>query len=406
MSALHALGRYRDLPRLLGAPFLVVGFLARLPVAMVVLGVLTLVTSATGSVGEAGLASAALAVATAVAGPLVGRWTDRRGQRLPLLLLAPVNAAALVALVLAARAGTAVAGLCALCVLVGLTNVPIGSLARVRWLGVANEPRVAGAALSYESMADELGFVLGPALVGVAASAGSPEAPLLLAAALVAVFVTAFALHPSATAADPRIRPLTSAAAPALSRVLRQVSPAVAGMACVGLFFGASQTAVTAFAAAIGEPGRAGLIYALMGTGSAVMALAVVALPESVTLRARLVVCGIGMAALSTAMTAPTGLGVLAGLVLAVGLFVGPAMVTLFTAAGRLAPEGGTAVAMTALSSANVVGVALAAAVGGRLADAIGPDAAFAVAAAASAALALLALTLRTPARHIPAADA
>ncbi|KAE8765114.1 MFS transporter [Georgenia thermotolerans] len=406
MSALHALGRYRDLPRLLGSPFLLVGFLARLPVAMVVLGVLTLVTSATGSVGEAGLASAALAVSTAVAGPLIGRWTDRRGQRLPLLLLAPVNAVALVVLVLAARAGAPVAALCALCAVVGLSNVPIGSLARVRWLGAAGEPRVAGAALSYESMADELGFVLGPALVGLAASAGSPEAPLLLAAALVAIFVTAFALHPSAAVADPRVRPLTAAAAPGLARVLRKVGPAVAGMACVGLFFGASQTAVTAFAVDAGEPGRAGLIYALMGTGSAVMALAVVALPESVTLRARLVVCGLGMAALSTAMTAPTGLGPLAVLVLAVGLFVGPAMVTLFTAAGRLAPEGGTAVAMTALSSANVVGVALAAAVGGRLADAVGPDAAFAVAAAASAALALLALALRTPVRHIPAADA
>ncbi|GAA1639635.1 MFS transporter [Georgenia ruanii] len=405
MSALHALGRYRDLPRLLGAPFLVVGFLARLPVAMVVLGVLTLVTSATGSVGEAGLASAALAVSTAVAGPLVGRWTDRRGQRLPLLLLTPVNAAALVALVVAARAGAAAAGLCALCALVGLTNVPVGSLARVRWLGATSEPRVSGAALSYESMADELSFVLGPALVGVAAAAGSPEAPVLLAAALVAIFVTAFALHPSAGAADPRIRPLTPAAAPALPRVLRRVGPAVAGMACVGLFFGASQTAVTAFAAATGAPGRAGLIYALMGVGSAAMALAVVALPEGVTLRARLVVCGLGMAALSAAMTAATALGALAGLVLAVGLFVGPALVTLFTAAGRLAPPGATAVAMTALSSANVVGVALAAAVAGRLADAAGPDAAFAVAAAASAALAVLALSLRTPARHITAAD-
>jgi predicted MFS family arabinose efflux permease len=81
-------------------------------------------------------------------------------------------------------------------------------------------------------------------------------------------------------------------------------------------------------------------------------------------------------------------------------------MVTLFTAAGRLAPAGATAVAMTALSSANIVGVAAAAALAGRLADLAGPDAGFLVATAAGLALAVVALTLRTPVRHVPAPEA
>ncbi|MFH5823338.1 MFS transporter [Georgenia sp. AZ-5] len=404
MRRLRSLRQYGTLPRLLGWSFLVVGFVSRLPTSMVIIGVLTLVAAATGSVGAAGAASASLALATAASGPLIGRWTDKAGQRLPLLVLAPINAAALVALVAAARAQAPLPALCLLCVLVGATTVPVGSLARVRWLARSTGPRQTGAALSYESMADELVFVLGPALVGVAASAASPALPVLLAALLVAAFVPAFALHPTA-ARDSRVSGGHGRVrGPRLATVLRAVAAPVAGMACVGMFFGASQTAVTAYAADVGEPSRAGLVYALMGTGSAVAAIAVIALPEAVGTRLRLLLSGAGMAALAAALTAAATLGSVALLVLAVGFFVGPAMVTLFTVAGRLAPTGATAAAMTALGSANVVGVAAAAALAGALSDAYGPAAGFTVAAAAGAALAVLALALRVPARHPRAA--
>lgn len=383
---------------------------------MVILGVLTLVASAAGSVGDAGLASAALALSTAVSGPVIGRWTDRHGQRVPLLVLAPLNATALIGLVVAAGAGARLPVLAGLCVAVGATTVPVGSLARVRWLALTGGPRQTGAALSYESMADETVFVLGPALVGVAASLGTPELPVLIAAGLVLVFVTAFALHPSAArparpgevtgtsspaAAAAGGHPGRPARTPSLGAVLTALAPALAGMASVGMFFGASQTAVTAFAAAAGTPGRAGLIYAVMGVGSAVMALAVVALPEVVSLRLRLVVSGAGMAAITAAMTSAGSTAALSVLVLAVGFLVGPALVTLFTVAGRIAPQGGTAVAMTAMGSANVVGVAAAAALAGSLADLHGAAAGFAVAAVSAAGLVLAALAVRVPERRL-----
>jgi MFS family permease len=424
VSQLRTFHEYGTLPRLLGWSFLAVGFLGRLPTSMVVLGVLTLVAATTGSVGDAGLASASLALSTAVSGPVIGRWTDRRGQRVPLLVLAPVNAAALTALVLAAGSGARLAVLCALCVVVGATTVPVGSLARVRWLALGGGPRQTGAALGYESMVDETVFVLGPALVGVAASLGTPELPIVIAAGLVLVFVTAFALHPSAAGTvqgGGPVRTSSTAAgasghagpaslgslpgAPSLGRVLRAVAPALAGMVCVGMFFGASQTAVTAFATAAGTPGRAGLIYAVMGVSSAVMALAVVALPDTVSLRLRLVVCGAGIAAITAAMTLASSTAALVVLVLAVGLLVGPALVTLFTVAGRLAPQGGTAVAMTAMGSANVVGVAAAAALAGRLADLRGADAGFVVAAAGAAGLVLAAVAVRVPARRLTSGE-
>ena len=52
--------------------------------------------------------------------------------------------------------------------------------------------------MAYESAADEVIFIVGPVLVGVLATLFDPTAPVLLAAALSALAVSAFAVHPSA----------------------------------------------------------------------------------------------------------------------------------------------------------------------------------------------------------------
>ena len=79
----------------------------------------------------------------------------------------------------------------------------VGPMARVRWrpltAGTGSvQPRLVSTAFSYEGAADEASFVLGPALLGVLVSAVAPGAGLLLAAGLLLVFGTAFALHDSA----------------------------------------------------------------------------------------------------------------------------------------------------------------------------------------------------------------
>ena len=58
---------------------------------------------------------------------------------------------------------------------------------------VSNQ-RELNTALSYESTVDEMVFVLGPALVGIAASAAVPVAPLVLAATLVLAAGVPFAM--------------------------------------------------------------------------------------------------------------------------------------------------------------------------------------------------------------------
>src|SRR5699024_9771633 len=68
-----------SLLRLAGLPYFLIAFIARLPFAMMVVGVLTVVVSARGSLSLGGLTSAAVGLGTACFGPLLGAAADRFG---------------------------------------------------------------------------------------------------------------------------------------------------------------------------------------------------------------------------------------------------------------------------------------------------------------------------------------
>lgn len=385
--AARSQGHYGELPQLAGRAFLPIAFAARLPFSMLTIGILVLVTQATGSVAIGGLVGAASAIGTALGGPTQGSLADRIGQRRVLLAAVPITVVAVVGLLFATAANAPTAVLLIVAAITGAAVPQVGPLARVRWLALAEgRPKVLSAAMSYESTADEIGFVLGPAAVGILASIGSPQVAIVAAAILVAVFGTAFALHPTA-----RMIP-THVATPGTGgrRLLQALAAPLAGMMAMGVLFGGMQTAVTEFTRNAGTPGMAGLVYAVMGVGSAVTALSVVALPSRWSLRSRWIsfAAALTISAALLAIISGTGsLGVVvAGLAL-VGLSVGPVMVTVFSVAGRAAPAGRTAAAMTVVASANVVGVALGAAVGGHFAQDVSTSAAFLVPAVAAAAL-------------------
>jgi predicted MFS family arabinose efflux permease len=273
-------------------------------------------------------------------------------------------------------------------------------------VGITRTPHELATAFSYESMADELTFVLGPALVGVAASAATPDAPLLIAIALVLLATFPFAVSaPGAPPPDAGAPDRSRSPRPAIARVLVAVAPALIVMIGIGCLFGSTQAATTARAEALGAPGSAGLVYALMGIGSAVMALFVVVLPEAFRLPARILTGGLGISLLISLVARQEGLWATGLGLTAVGAFVGPTMVTAFSLAERLTPRGGVSVAMTSMSASVTVGVSLGSAVGGALAAAHGPAAAYGMGAVTGAVIAivpLVAWALRRPSGGVP----
>ncbi|TQS92149.1 MFS transporter [Arthrobacter sp. TS-15] len=423
-------GRFARLPELAGPGFLPLGLFARLPLAMLTVGTLTLVTAVSHSYAIGGMAAGAVGIGSAVGAPVLGSLADRAGQRIVLLVAAVVNTLAVVGLLAAAYLTTGygsvgeAAGVLIVAFLAGASCPQVGPMARVRWMALttrnlspaaANGARSVAAnradldtALSYEGTADEVTFVLGPALVGVLASLVAPWLPLALAAVMTITLVPAFAVHPSQHAVVPAPRKPRTGVAPSngqastgehSAQVPAQrrhrwagavVAVPVVAMVCMGTFFGATQNALSAFSAQYATAEIAGLLYAVMGLSSAVAALSVAFWPQRFSLASRWVAAALAMSVLSLLLLLPAGIWPMIFVLLILGIPVGPVMVTVFSIGGVVAPTGRMATVMTALASGIVAGTALGSYLAGQLAQTQGPGAAFVVSMAAAAGLLLL----------------
>ncbi|MCJ0872151.1 MFS transporter [Streptomyces sp. AP-93] len=370
----------------------VYGFLARLPAALCPIGTLLLINERDG-IGDAGTIAAALWLGQALGGPVIGRLADRRGHRPVLLVACAANAAVLLALVAAVLGGLPLAARIALAVAAGLTAAQVGPLARARWARLAGEDEaLVGAALSFDTTLDEVGFMVGPALAGILAVTVHPASALILAAALGLVFGTLFALHP--TAPGPTGPGATGPGAAPRGDV-RLWSPGLALLFVVAVLQGAAwsgaNTGVNALAVAVGSPGAAGLVWAAMAVTSSVAGFVTVARPGSAGLTVRLRWTIAAQALLTLPLLAVSGLWGSAFAVAGIGLAVAPHLIALFGLVERAGPARRMGEAMTLAGSGLIIGQALAAAAAGPLAAAYGYRAAFAVSCAAAAASAVLA---------------
>ncbi|WP_030252410.1 MFS transporter [Streptomyces violens] len=407
------LATYRTVLATTGPVLPAVSFLGRLPTAMCQLGSVLLVTETSGSLATAGVAGGALAAGQTVAGPLIGRLADRHGQRPVVLTACWANALAVTALVLAALAHMATLPLALLGLLAGLTVPQVGPLARTRLVALVRrsgaDERTVNAALSWEGTLDEVSFVLGPALVGVAAAVAHPAVALALAALLLATCGSAFALHRTAGVTAPEVRTVRTgrgrrhAEARERRRTARRDRPRIpagahalrVSMALQGAMFGASQAGITALTERLGAPGHAGLVYAAMGVMSAVAGLSLVLVPARIGLPARWRAAAVGLTVLSVPLLFVGSLGALYAVVVVLGVAFAPHLITIFALTERLVPARRMAESMAFLTSSVVGGQALALALSGRLAESYGPSAAFAVAVAAAVLVLCLALTVR-----------
>ena len=406
-------GRYARLPVLAGRSFIPIGIFARLPLAMLTVGALTLVTAVTGSYAAGGMSAGAVGIGSALGAPILGALADRRGQRPVLVFAAVFNTAAVIALILAAylvRGGQDPAAnlpVLAAAFVAGASCPQVGPLARVRWMALTSRggsnahPADLDTALSYESTADELTFVLGPALVGILASLIAPWLPLALAAALTITLVPAFAVHPThhavvrtpaRTVASAAREKQRRASLPAGQRAgaFAAVALPVLAMVCMGTFFGATQTSLSAFSASFATSEVAGLLYAVMGLSSAAAALSVAYWSRRFTANARWLACAALMAGLALLLLLPSTALPMVLVLLVLGLPVGPLMVTVFAIGGLAAPAGKLGTVMTALASGIVAGTAIGSSIAGQLAQHQGYSTAFLVPVCAAAALFLL----------------
>ncbi|MGO2519222.1 MAG: MFS transporter [Microbacterium sp.] len=366
-----------------GLPYFIVAFVARLPFAMMVVGVLTVAVSARESLSLGGLTSAAVGLGTACFGPLLGAAADRFGQRAVLVLLAIANSAMLLVFTFAVYSSAVDALVLLSAFGIGATAPQVAPMSRSRLVSIISQrmpetvrARTISGTMAYESAADETVFVFGPFFVGILASGIAPWAPLVGAAVLTVLFVGAFALHPSGRYVSHERDADGRAPSKAIELFRPQLAVVIVGIFGVGLFFGTMLTSLTSFMDDRGAPEQAGLLYGVMGIGSAILALGVAWLPPRFSLRRRWLVFSAVLLLGSVLLLFVTDPGNMAWALGLMGIGIGPTLVTQYSFGAARSPLGRSATVMTMLGSAIIVGQSLGAAVTGEIAESQGTSAA------------------------------
>lgn len=382
-------------PKLLtvvGRSYFPIAFMARLPFAMVVVGVLTLVVAGRDSLSLGGINSAMVGLGTAIFGSFIGAAADRWGQRRVLLTVGLLNSLALVfmAWVVFSPLPDAVVLIAAFAI--GATAPQVAPMSRSRLVEIImtrlagpRQQKTLNGTMAYESAADEFVFVFGPFIVGLLATTLHPVAPIIGAVIMTVVFVSAFALHPTGRAQHGHTSTQPRSQAPAKELFTFGVFVVVLGVFGIGLVFGSTLTALTSLTNDLGRPEEAGIIYGIMGIGSAILAITVALFSPRYALWARLLSFAPLMLIGAVIMASSTSMVTVVIALVLMGCAVGPTLVTLFSLAAERSPLGRSATVMSMAGSAIIVGQSVASAVNGILAEEAGTSAAMAVPMAASA---------------------
>ncbi|WP_369359177.1 MFS transporter [Streptomyces sp. cg2] len=390
--------------------FSAAGLLGRMPLSMTGIGIVTMVSQLTGRYGLAGALSATLALSAAVLGPQISRLVDRHGQRRVLRPATLVALAAVAGLLLSAQQRWPDWTLFAFAACAGC--VPsVGSMVRARWAELyRGAPRELHTAYSWESIVDEMCFILGPILSIGLSTAWFPEAGPLLAGAFLAAGVFWLTAQ-RATEPVPHPRAQQTKGSALRSPGLRVL---VGTFVATGAIFGAIDVVTVAFAQAAGHKAAASLVLAVYALGScvagAVFGLLHLAGPPSRRWLVGVAAMAVSMVPLQLAASLSGSLVLLAVTLFLAGLSIAPTMVTTMALVEEHVPRAQLTEGMTWTSTGLAVGVALGSSAAGWVVDAAGAARGYLVPLAAGVLAALVALAgyrwLRPRATRPPASPA
>lgn len=354
--------------------FSAAGFVGRMPMSMFGLGTVLLIAAVTGRYGIAGVIAAAGSVGYAICAPQLAKLTDRLGQHRVLRPQAAVFALSTIAFIACAQLRAPVWALLSTGALAGASMPSLGSMVRSRWSALVHDPQQLHTAFALESVADELIFVIGPAVVTLLATEVFPAAGVTAAAVLC---VTGTLLLAAQRSTEPVPRP-RAPRAPDTRRAgqPRLPTPGLVTLApvylLVGSMFAAIDLSTVDFAQEHGHKPLAGFLLGTYALGSAVGGLWYGLRTWRASLERRFAVTLCGTAAGVATFWAMPSLIWLAVVIFFAGLAISPTLIAGFGLVEQQAPVERRTEGMTWLSSIISVGAAAGSAIVGHIIDAGG----------------------------------
>ena len=368
--------------------FSTAGFIARLPVSMVGIGILMYVEAERGSYTIAGAVSGSISIASAIGGPLSSRLVDKLGQHrvLPIQILLIVLCS--MALVVLIPSDVPAPYLFIFSIGSGLAYPSIGALVRSRWTALLVSGPVLLTAFSIESIIDELIFIVGPTIAATTSVKFHPAAPQIIAMCLL-------------TGGGLWLASMRSTEPPINKHQGKHGKPVILqnGLIymwgvhiAIGMFFGAVETSIIAFTKLAGQPIYGGIVMAIWAFGSLLGGFVYGGLHFKSALHNQLIVVTLLLVPATAAMIFVDSILMLALLSIAAGIGISPLLIASAAITQRRSPLGRTTEAIASMYAGISLGFAFAAAMAGWLIDNLGTSYSFALGAFAT--LFTLAITL------------
>lgn len=367
---------YRELLTTPGVMGLVIASsIARLPQAMIGIGIITMLVQQTGLYWLAGSVAGTFTLANALIGPHVSKLVDQRGQSRVLPLVTTFSIGMLLALIVAVSMRAPTPLLFILAALAG-TMPSMPAMIRARWTQLFRGKPQLHTAFSLDTVLTELAFIIGPPLaIGLSVSFFAEAGPLV-AVLLLVIGVTAFLLQKQT---EPKVvvgvRKSTGS-----TLLIPGVRTIVLALLAMGVIGGSIDVAVVAFANAQDWPASASFILAAYALGSMIAGLTFGALRVSLSIEKQFFV-----GVLITAVTAvlpmfSPDVYILSGMLFVAGMSFAPTMVVVMNLGTIIVPPSRITEGLTWMTTGISIGVALGGVLAGLVVDAYGARAGFGVA--------------------------
>lgn len=384
---------YRELLTTPGVMGLVIASsIARLPQAMIGIGIITMLVQQTGLYWLAGSVAGTFTLANALIGPQVSKLVDQRGQSRVLPLVTTFSIGMLLALIVAVSMRAPTPLLFILAALAG-TMPSMPAMIRARWTQLFRGKPQLHTAFSLDTVLTELAFIIGPPLaIGLSVSFFAEAGPLV-AVLLLVIGVSAFLLQKQT---EPKVvvGVRKSTGSTLLIPGVRTIVLALLAMGGIG---GSIDVAVVAFANAQDWPASASFILAAYALGSMIAGLTFGALRVSLSIEKQFFV-----GVLITAVTAvlpifSPDVYILSGMLFVAGMSFAPTMVVVMNLGTIIVPPSRITEGLTWMTTGISIGVALGGVLAGLIIDAYGARAGFGVAIGAGLVMVVIVLLgLRT----------
>lgn len=355
--------------------FSLAGFIARMPISMMGIGIVTMLSQLRGDYWLAGAVAATFTLSSALLAPHISRMADQLGQSRILLPTTGISVFFTILLLLCTKYEAPywtlfLSALCAGC----MPNM--SAMVRARWTKLYRGSHKLHTAFSFESVVDEICFIIGPVLSVSLSVMFFPEAGPLLSSVFLTIGVCLFTLQKST---EPPVHPrdITNKGTVFTIGSLRVL---VFTLIAIGTIFGTIDVVSVAFAEHQGNAVAASFVLSVYAIGSCLAGLIFGTLKLSTPpYNQFLIAVTLSMITMLPLFFVNT-IAWLIVIVFFAGISVAPTMIITMGLVEKIVPESKITEGMTWAITGLGIGVSLGSAIAGLVIDNLGARAGFSVA--------------------------